>query len=357
MSLFQTVALVIPCRSNTSAHVFITLCWLIQSQTTHAQTLKEVAVLPGHGSYVISSLALSADGKLLASASLGRDVKLWDLSSRKEVKTFLGHTDYVWDIAFSPAGTMLASASKDDTIILWNVRTGEQLAILRGHTFRVGCIAWSPDGETLVSGGEDKTIRYWDVARRKELAVIKPHGEGAYDLAMTRDGKTLISASGIREEDGHRRYVSGELKFWTMPDFKEVRAVRGHSDAIHRLALSPDDRVLATASYDNTVKLWDVAAGKDLATLEPKTESVCGLAFSPDGTMLATGSKQVQEQKENQEPKVTGVLQLWDVRTAKARFSVQAHSRVITAIIWTSDGKTLITASADGGIRLWSVIP
>jgi WD40 repeat protein len=72
----------------------------------------------------------------------------------------------VWCLAFSPDGKLLASGSSDRTIKLWDVATGKERATLRGHAGEVSSVCFSPDGKVLASGGDDRTIKLWDVATR-----------------------------------------------------------------------------------------------------------------------------------------------------------------------------------------------
>jgi hypothetical protein len=107
-------------------------------------------------------VVFSPDGRLLASGSRDRMVRLWDPATGEQRGVLTGHTDWVWSVAFSPDGRLLASGSRDGTVRLWDPATGEQRGVLTGHTDMVCSVAFSPDGRLLASGSRDGTVRLWD---------------------------------------------------------------------------------------------------------------------------------------------------------------------------------------------------
>jgi tricorn protease-like protein len=147
------------------------------------QTHHRLARLTGHTGFVYS-VALSRDGRLLASASSDRTVRVWDVAAARCVAVLTGHTDEVFSAVFHPDGTRLASAGRDRAIWLWDLATGQEVARLEGHTNYVFSLAFSPDGRSLVSGSGDGTVRIWDTeppAKRhqacREAEALRPEAE------------------------------------------------------------------------------------------------------------------------------------------------------------------------------------
>ncbi|WP_341531188.1 WD40 repeat domain-containing protein [Nostoc sp. UHCC 0302] len=135
------------------------------STPTRGKNLKEqetepLHMLMGH-SHIVSSLAMSEDGKLLVSGSWDQTIKIWQLETGKLLRTLKGHRDRVYAIALSPDGQIIASGSADKTIKLWHLQTGELLGTFTGHGNTVTALAFTASGEMLVSGSLDKTIKIW----------------------------------------------------------------------------------------------------------------------------------------------------------------------------------------------------
>ena len=126
-----------------------------------------IRTLTGHKDSV-KSVAMSADGQMLASGSSDKTIKLWNLKTGDLLRiltghrTLTGHEDYVWSVAISVDGQMLASGSSDKTIKLWNLKTGDLLRTLTEHGNSVQSVAMSADGQTLASGSSDRTIKLWE---------------------------------------------------------------------------------------------------------------------------------------------------------------------------------------------------
>ena len=355
-------------RTNITKPIFLITILVLMQNAIFAQKA-ELVVQTGH-TEGISSVAFSPDGKTLVSASLDRTIKLWDVQTRQELKTFSGHTSRVFTVVFSPDGKTLASGSADQTIKLWDVQTGQELKTLSGHTSSIESVEFSPDGKTLASGSWDNTIELWDIQTGKELKTFTGHTLAIQSVTFSPDGKMIASASAdqtiklwdlvsgheIRTLSGHnlnvesvkfspnsKTLVSASLdktiKLWDVQTGQEIKTLSGHTDQVFTVVFSPDGKTLASGSADQTIKLWDVQTGQELKTLSGRTSSIGSVAFSPDGKTLASNSDKT--------------IKLWDLQTGREITTLSGHINIVTGVAFSPNGKILASANYDQTIKLW----
>jgi hypothetical protein len=117
----------------------------------------------GHEGWV-TSVAFAPDGRTALSGSSDNTLKLWDLASGQNLRSFTGHTDELISVAFAPDGRTALSGGSDNTLKLWDVASGREIRSFTGHTNTVTSIAFAPDGRTALSGNDDRTLKLWDVS-------------------------------------------------------------------------------------------------------------------------------------------------------------------------------------------------
>ena len=356
------------------------------------RTGEELAVLRGL-KYGVTALVFGPDGKWLAAAdgvlandanenptrkyvntkSLPAEVIVWNIESGKPILTLTGHTKSILSLAISPDGKQLASGSADGTVKLWEVATGNLRTNLTGFSGQVFAVAFSPDGQSLAVGGgntfrEQSELKILDLTAHLDPMSFKSHGGPVFALAFSRDGKTLASGG-----------LDQIVRLWNVATGDEVQTIKGHRAPIWSLAWDPSGKRIASASWDQTVKVWDAVQPQGQQMFSGAAEySGC---FSPDGKFLICGGGHLKvfEVGTTNPPRIMpdytaddivvavspdgstlasvtedGVVTFWEVGTWRRLGTFQGSTNKVMNLAFSPDSRTL--ASTDQAtVWLWDV--
>jgi hypothetical protein len=251
-------------------------------------------------------------------------------------------------LAWSPDGTLVARGGLR-TVALYPVDRGvlkdEDVLLLPGHADQVRALDFSADGAFLAAAGgkpgREGEVLLWNATTNQPPRRIAAHKDNILDVAFSPDDTLIATAS----YDKH-------AMIWNVSDGTLRNDFTDHVDAVYALAFSPDGSYLATGAGDRTVKLWDVNTGKRLITLSDAEKAVHSVAFSPDGRFLAAGSADKR-------------IYVWDVEASAKQFtqsststgvlahSVFAHDGAVLLLTYGPDGKTLVSSGEDAIVKLW----
>ncbi|KAI0010759.1 hypothetical protein F4779DRAFT_616195 [Xylariaceae sp. FL0662B] len=280
-------------------------------------------ILRGHKSSIYSVSFNPHGGSLLASVANGHDLRVWDtnmaeettqMSSKTEpdqiegtntalaVNCGSGHRRLITCLALSLDGSMIASASSDGVICLWDGRTGARSYTgSSAHTHPITSLVFSREDTHLVSGSIDHIAFIWDVTpMRSPKYRLKGHTNWLRDAAFSPNGRLVATASDDCTGRVWDIHAAGQKVQNGSPSDVPVRVFNGHTDYVYSVAFSPDSRRLASGSNDRHVKIWDLVSGdatqkdKDASDVDMShdriEEYIRGVVFSADGEKVVSVS-------------------------------------------------------------------
>ena len=228
-----------------------------------------------------SSIAFNLEKDIFAVAD-DKTVIILSVSNGRKLRFLRKHTGKVCDVAISPHGKHLVSVSGDDrTIRIWDLDSGELIQTIGANIGPTTSVQYTPDGTMFITGaiGSDRTFKFWD-AKTFQLLKTSPQQPGFInDLAISNDGTKLVAA------------VRNFVKIWDLSTLQEIRSIKGPRLDINMIAISPNNRTVATANKEGTIMLFDLVTGRKITTLQGHQGWVLSLDFSPDGKYLYSGAE------------------------------------------------------------------
>jgi WD40 repeat protein len=317
------------------------------------------------------AVAISPDGRTVATGDADQAARLWDFDTGKRLGPPLQHQGLVRALAFSPDGRLLASAGDDHTARLWEVATGKTVGPPLQHGATVQAVAFSPKGDMILTGSRDRTAQLWDVATGEPRGAPLRHSGPVGPVAFSADGSTVVTrvASGTYTWDAATGKPQGPAQtwppggVWLSPDGRLVVTARDkttrevhdratgalvgftlpHRGTVFAVAFSADGRTVLTGCDDKMARLWDVPSGRLIGPLLHHTDQVVAVAVSDDGRRLVSSGG-------------LPLTRLWEASAARPVPRVLLHKRSAEAIAYSSDGRLVVIGSyMENAARLWDV--
>ncbi len=279
------------------------------------------------GSYVendIQAIAFSPDGQRIITGSTDRNLRIWNISGRREV-TIGPFQQKFTSLTFTPDGEKIVIGTEDGEILMMTL-DAKIIQEYKGHKAAISSLAFSSDGHYLLSGSLDNTARIWDVSGESRQ-YWKAHEQAVNRIAYSPDGNNFLTGS-----------ADGTACLWDLQGNKLI-TYQGHKSEILALAFSPDGKSIFTGSLDNTARWWDIS-GESIIEFRGHESAIGSIDYSPENKLIITGSDD-------------GTARLWNTEGKQLKV-FQGHSGDVHGTAFLPDGNSIIS-SAGRNVYIWDL--
>ncbi|GFR43186.1 hypothetical protein Agub_g4178 [Astrephomene gubernaculifera] len=300
--------------------------------------------LSGHAGELFS-LRFSPDGQCLASSSFDKDIFCWRVYDENEnYMVIKGHRNAVLEVHWFTDGEALLSCSADKTARCWDTETGQQIKKLGEHTGIVNsCCPLRRGAKMFVTGSDDNTVKLWDMRVKKSVQTLR----GSFPVCAVAfaDAGDQVFSGGL----------DNTIKLWDLRTqggssgeaAEPVLLLKGHSDSVTGLRLSPDGTHLLSNAMDNTLREWDVRpyAPPNRCTkvftghIHSFEKGLLRCDYSPDASQVTCGS-------------ADRMVYVWDSSSRKVLYKLPGHTGSVNEVVFHPKDPIIASASSDKTIFL-----
>jgi WD40 repeat protein/serine/threonine protein kinase len=283
----------------------------------------------------VLSLAVSPDGKWVASGNSLGTVRVWPLAAPKQVRTYHWHPTTVTSLSFNHNATRLVSAGHENYFVIWDLSTDRELFKIANLSGIVGQATFSPDGNWILTGdaGKDAAVRLWNAQTGTNVCTLGKHANRVDELCFASNGSLAASAS-----------LDQTVIIWDLVLRKERARFRVGRTSVDSISFCGNDRQIAIADRDGIVSIFDISTSKELASYRAHQGLIWHIAATPDGRQLVSAG-------------IDQSLRAWSLDSSKNLWSLRGHTSEINGFGITPDGACIASASSDKAVKLWLSVP
>lgn len=315
---------------------FLICLWILQVNTQHIITAQE-EVPPTR----ITAVAWSPDSQKIATGQMNGTIKIWSQALDQPLFTLLGHTNAIGSISWRPDGQQIVSGSSDNTARVWDANTGELLQILIGTASEVTWAGWNPDGSQILTFnfGVSKNLRIWSASNFHLLS--EKEGDSIDNMIWSPDGSQIVVAS-LSGNTGILNSNTYTYQTWFTEPLDGA-----HNPIIVAVDWHPDGTRVASGSDSGWVRIWSLGSGQPLHDLRATDSSqidwsvsdVQFVLFSPDGHTLTSLT-------------ADGTLRTWNPDTGMVLSTFLLPNEPFYAAAVSPDGNKIALGGDTGTIQV-----
>ncbi|KAH3679327.1 hypothetical protein WICMUC_001067 [Wickerhamomyces mucosus] len=306
------------------------------------------------GQNEVNTVNINKSGEWLAfgSAKLGQ-LLVYEWQSESYILKQQGHFDSTNALAYSPDGSRIVTASDDGKIKIWDIVSGFCLATFEEHTSAVTAVKFAKKGQVMFSSSLDGTVKAWDLIRYRNFRTFVSTERIKYNALAVDPSGEVICASSL---DTYEIYI------WSVQTAQLVDTLAGHTGPVSCLAFGVENSVLASASWDKTIRVWSLFGRSQHVEPFEVNSDVLAIAMRPDSKEVAVST-------------LHGQIQFWDIENAKQSGNIDGRKDIISGryledrftaknsqrskhfntIDYSFDGLTLVAAGENNSICLYDI--
>jgi len=319
---------------------FNLLIWNIAAQTIEQSI--ETVIQTGHYA-AVTAVAFSPDGKFAVTGSADKSIKLWEVATGREIRSYLGNSGDITFLTFSQTGKHLASIDLNYSLKIWEVASSKEIRTIALPDDKIISATFSPDGN-IITGSKENHAILWDFETGKEIRRFNPVPR---NLTIQKNFKYPTAKTVQISHDGKRLLTGSNDRTAILFDFfsgEEIRKFKGDKNSCTSCLISaqfsPDAKQLTIGNWD-TIFIWDVETGEKIKPMEGKKGRYGSVIFSGDGKYLISS--------------LYKDCLIWNAHTGKLVIKISGHLKNINSVQVSPTANSILTGSDDHTAKIWEI--